>query len=66
MEKFLKCPFCGAKITRWETNHNELMEKWVLNHHCDVDSPVFSIFIVADTKEDLISLWNNRKEDNNA
>jgi len=57
-----KCPFCGAELGTHEIMYNDLMDKWVLTHFCDDrDCQNFSIFIVANTKQEVIENWNNRK-----
>ena len=51
------CPFCGKKIELKMPHivylHN--LNKWTFMHHCNDD---VSIFIIKDTKEEIIAEWN--------
>lgn len=52
------CPFCKAELNpRYDINYNGLMKKWVLSHWCD-DKQGTTIFMTADTEEELIKRWN--------
>ena len=62
--KLAVCPFCKNKIVEEvDIGYNNLMKQWTLFHMCE--KPHVCVHIVADTKEEVIKLWNasqKRKE----
>ena len=61
-EKMRKCPFCGAEV-KFVYPYLIFMEdlgKWGLFHHCNEHR---SVIITAETKEEVIALWNEGDAD---
>lgn len=56
-----KCPFCKKEVVLAMPYlvylHN--FKKWTFMHHCNDNK---SIFIIGDTKEEIIAEWNGSEE----
>ena len=71
MDELKPCPFCGETIkdhfpkviaaTNY-VSYIETTEHWSLTHNCRANH-LCSISFFADTKEELIALWNRRAND---
>jgi hypothetical protein len=61
MAELKPCPFCGEAIKDHfpYVSYIETTEHWSLTHNCRVIH-LCSISFFADTKEELIALWNRR------
>ena len=60
-----KCPFCNRNLVTSglapDVDYNSLMSKWVLLHSCLHDENFkngVSVWIVGETKEEVIDKWN--------
>jgi hypothetical protein len=59
-----KCPFCGEELSKYATEYNPIMDKWVLNHFCEKPHlKNMSVFIVGDTEEDIKEAWGYEDEE---
>jgi hypothetical protein len=56
-----KCPFCEKKVVfaMPQLVHLPQFGKWTFMHHCNDD---ISVFIIKDTKEEIITEWNGSEE----
>lgn len=57
-----KCPFCKkeVKLAMPQLVYLSQFKKWTFMHHCNDD---ISVFIIKDTKEEIIAEWNGSEAD---
>lgn len=59
-ENLKPCPFCGGKAHVWRTNYHVFIEceNWCANEK----NGLHMIQISADTMQEAVKIWNERKE----